>query len=43
MSILVVSDILGAYQYANSTQKAGTSGTSFTEQLQKIGKNKGGS
>ena len=37
MSILGVSDVLGAYQYANRTQKAGTSGTSFTEQLQKTG------
>lgn len=27
----------GAYQYANRTQKAGTSGTGFTEQLQKTG------
>ena len=25
------------YQYANRTQKAGTSGASFTEQLQKTG------
>lgn len=37
MSILGVNDVLGAYQYANRTQKAGTSGTSFTEQLQKTG------
>ncbi len=38
MSILGVNDILaGAYQYANRTQKTTTSGTSFTEQLQKTG------
>ena len=37
MSILGVSDVLGAYQYANRTQKAGTSRTGFTEQLQKTG------
>ena len=37
MSILGVNDVLGAYQYANRTQKAGASGTSFTEQLQKTG------
>lgn len=37
MSILGVNDVLGAYQYANRTQKAGTSGVSFTEQLQKTG------
>ena len=37
MSILGVSDVLGAYQYASRTQKAGTNGTSFTEQLQKTG------
>lgn len=35
MSILGVNDVLGAYQYANRTQKAGTSRTGFTEQLQK--------
>lgn len=38
MSILGVNDVLGAYQYANRTQKAAASGTSFTEQLQKTGK-----
>ena len=37
MSILGVNDVLGAYQYASRTQKAGTNGTSFTEQLQKTG------
>ena len=38
MSILGVNGALaGAYQYANRTQKAGTSGVSFTEQLQKTG------
>lgn len=37
MSILGVNDVLGAYQYANRTQKTGTSGVSFTEQLQKTG------
>lgn len=37
MSILGVNDVLGAYQYANRTQKAAASGTSFTEQLQKTG------
>lgn len=37
MSILGVNDVLGAYQYANRTQKTTTSGTSFTEQLQKTG------
>lgn len=38
MSILGVNGALaGAYQYANRTQKAGTSGTGFTEQLQKTG------
>lgn len=38
MSILGVNGALaGAYQYANRTQKTGTSGTSFTEQLQKTG------
>ncbi len=38
MSILGVNDILaGAYQYANRTQRTGTSGVSFTEQLQKTG------
>lgn len=37
MSILGVNDVLGAYQYANRTQKTGASGTSFTEQLQKTG------
>lgn len=37
MSILGVNDVLGAYQYANRTQKAGTSRTGFTEQLQKTG------
>ncbi|MDE7431480.1 MAG: hypothetical protein K2N34_06165 [Lachnospiraceae bacterium] len=37
MSILGVNDVLGAYQYANRTRKTGTSGTSFTEQLQKTG------
>ena len=36
MSILGVNGALaGAYQYANRTQKTGTSRTSFTEQLQK--------
>ena len=35
MSILGVNDVLGAYQYANRTQKAAVSGTSFMEQLQK--------
>ncbi len=39
MSILGVNGALaGAYQYANRTQKTTTSGTSFTEQLQKTGK-----
>ncbi len=38
MSILGVNGALaGAYQYANMTQKTTTSGTSFTEQLQKTG------
>lgn len=38
MSILGVNGAFaGAYQYANRTQKTGTSGTSFTEQLQKTG------
>lgn len=37
MSILGVNDILGVYKYANKTQKAITSGISFTEQLQKTG------
>ena len=38
MSILGVNGALaGAYQYANRTQKTTTSGTSFTEQLQKTG------
>ena len=38
MSILGVNSILaGMYQYANRTQKTTTSGTSFTEQLQKTG------
>ena len=38
MSILGVNGALaGAYQYANRTQKAGTSRTGFTEQLQKTG------
>lgn len=38
MSILGVNGALaGAYQYANKTQKTGTSGVSFTEQLQKTG------
>ena len=37
MSILGVNDVLGAYQYANRTQKASTNGTNFTEQLQKTG------
>lgn len=37
MSILGVNDVLGAYQYANRTQKTGTNGASFTEQLQKTG------
>ncbi len=38
MSILGVNGALaGAYQYANRTQKTGTSGVSFTEQLQKTG------
>ena len=38
MSILGVSDVLAsAYQYASRTQKTVTSGTSFTEQLQKTG------
>lgn len=38
MSILGVNGALaGAYQYANRTQKASTSGVSFTEQLQKTG------
>lgn len=38
MSILGVNGALaGAYQYANRTQKTGTSKTSFTEQLQKTG------
>ena len=41
MSILGVNDVLGAYQYANRTQKAGTSRTGFTEQLQKTGKSGG--
>lgn len=38
MSILGVNGALaGAYQYANKAQKTATSGTSFTEQLQKTG------
>lgn len=37
MSSLGVCGVLGAYQYANRTQKAGTSRTGFTEQLQKTG------
>ncbi len=38
MSILGVNGVLaGMYQYANKTQKTSTSGTGFTEQLQKIG------
>lgn len=37
MRILGVNDVLGAYQYANRTQKAGASGASFTQQLQKTG------
>ena len=37
MSILGVNDVLGAYQYANRTQKTGASRASFTEQLQKTG------
>ena len=38
MSIFGVNGALaGAYQYANKTQKTGTSGVSFTEQLQKTG------
>ena len=38
MSILGVNSVLvGAYQYANKTQKTGARGTSFTEQLQKTG------
>ena len=38
MSILGVNDFLAsAYQHADRTQKAGTSGVSFTEQLQKTG------
>ena len=37
MSVLGVNDVLGAYQYANRTQKTTVSGTSFTEQLQKTG------
>lgn len=38
MSILGVNGALAsAYQYANRTQKTSTSGTSFTEQLQKTG------
>lgn len=38
MSILGVNGALaGAYQYANRTQKAGASGASFTQQLQKTG------
>ena len=38
MSIFGVNGTLaGAYQYANRTQKTGTSGVSFTEQLQKTG------
>ena len=38
MSILGVNGAFaGAYQYANRTQKTGTCGTSFTEQLQKTG------
>ena len=38
MSIFGVNGALvGAYQYANRTQKTTTSGTSFTEQLQKTG------
>lgn len=41
MSILGVNDVLGAYQYANRTQKAAASGTSFTEQLQETGKSGG--
>ena len=41
MSILGVNGVLGAYQYANRTQKAAASGTSFTEQLQETGKSGG--
>ena len=41
MSILGVNDVLGAYQYANRTQKTTTSGTSFTKQLQETGKASG--
>ena len=38
MSVLGVNGALArAYQYANRTQKAAASGTSFTEQLQKTG------
>ena len=38
MSILGVNSVLvGAYQYANKTQKTGARGTSFTDQLQKTG------
>ena len=37
MSILGVNHVLGAYQYANKTQKTGVSGTGFTEQLKKAG------
>ncbi len=37
MSVLGVNDVLGAYQYANRTQKTATSGVSFTEQLQETG------
>lgn len=38
MSILGVNGALaGAYQYVNRTQKAGASGASFTQQLQKTG------
>ncbi|MDE7253119.1 MAG: hypothetical protein K2O32_09275 [Acetatifactor sp.] len=38
MSVLGVNGaLMGAYQYANRTQKTGTGGVSFTEQLQKTG------
>ncbi len=37
MSILGINDVLGAYQYANRTQKTSVSGTGFTEQLQETG------
>ena len=42
MSILGVNEALaGVYQYANRTQKTNTSGTSFMEQLQKMGETSG--